>query len=118
MADVALPLTPQVNTVAFGFLGAYFFAINLITRRYARDDLRPKAYSTITVRVIVAVLLGWLIKVVAPAWPQATLLIAAFLIGIVPETFLTFLQEVYRAKWVRLRATAGSAPAAAPAQGR
>jgi hypothetical protein len=25
----------------------------------------------------------------------------AFLIGIVPETFLTFLQEIYRAKWIR-----------------
>ena len=62
----------------FAFLGAYFFAINLILRRYARDDLRPKAYSTITVRVIVAVLLGWLVEVVAPdGWPQAPLLVAA-----------------------------------------
>jgi hypothetical protein len=103
LTDVALSFAPQANTVAFGFLGAYFFAINLILRRYARDDLRPKAYSTITVRVIVAVLLGWLVKVVAPDWPQlgAALLVVAFLIGIVPETFLTFLQEVYRAKWIR-----------------
>ena len=31
----------------------------------------------------------------------AALLVVAFLIGIVPETFLTFLQEVYRAKWIR-----------------
>ncbi len=102
LTDVALSFAPQANTVAFGFLGAYFFAINLILRRYARDDLRPKAYSSITVRVIVAVLLGWLVEVVAPDWPQlgAALLVAAFLIGIVPETFLTFLQEIYRAKWV------------------
>jgi len=103
LTDVALSFAPQANTVAFGFLGAYFFAINLILRRYARDDLRPKAYSTITVRVIVAVLLGWLVKVVAPDWPQtgAALLVVAFLIGIVPETFLTFLQEIYRTKWIR-----------------
>jgi hypothetical protein len=103
LAEVALSFAPQANTVAFGFLGAYFFAINLILRRYARDDLRPKAYSTITVRVIVAVLLGWLVDVVAPDWSQlgAALLVVAFLIGIVPETFLTFLQEVYRAEWVR-----------------
>ena len=103
LTDVALSFAPQANTVAFGFLGAYFFAINLILRRYARDDLRPKAYSTITVRVIVAVLLGWLVKVVAPDWQQigAPLLVVAFLIGIVPETFLTFLQEIYRARWIR-----------------
>jgi hypothetical protein len=105
LADVALSFAPQANTVAFGFLGAYFFAINLILRRYARDDLRPKAYSTIAVRVIVAVLLGWLVKVIAPDWwPQAVLLVAAFLIGIVPETFLTLLQELYRTRWVK-RAT-------------
>jgi hypothetical protein len=102
LTDVALSFAPQANTVAFGFLGAYFFGINLILRRYSRDDLRPKAYSTITVRVIVAVLLGWLVQVVAPDWPQlgAALLVVAFLVGIVPETFLTFLQEVYRTKWV------------------
>jgi hypothetical protein len=81
-------------------LGAYFFAINLILRRCARGDLGPTAYSTIMVRVIVAVLLGWLVKVAAPDWPQAALLVAAFLIGIVSETFLPFLREVYRAKWV------------------
>ena len=56
--------------------------------------------STITVRVIVAVLLGWLVKVAEPDWPQAALLVAAFLIGIVSETFLTSPREVYRAKWV------------------
>ena len=97
--DINRLFTPQENAVSFGFLGAYFFAINLVFRRYARGDLRPKAYSTITVRVIVAVILGWLIQLIQPQ-PIAMALLFAFFVGIVPETFLTFLQEAYRGRQV------------------
>jgi hypothetical protein len=97
--DVANLFIPQPNVVAYGFLGAYFFAINLVLRRYARGDLRPKAYTAITVRVLVVVILGWLVgAIVDQSTPGA--LVAAFLIGIVPETFLTFLREVYNRQFV------------------
>ena len=33
---------PQRSALIFGFLGAYFFALQLIQRGYARGDLRPK----------------------------------------------------------------------------
>ena len=36
--------------IVFAFLGAYFFALNLVFRGYVRGDLRPKTYSQITVR--------------------------------------------------------------------
>ena len=91
--------TPEPNPVAFGFLGAYFFAINLVLRRYARGDLRPKAYSAITVRVLLVIILGWLVTAVVPA-PPPWVLVAAFVIGIVPETFFTFVREVYRGRLV------------------
>jgi hypothetical protein len=97
--QIARMFLPQPNAVAYGFLGAYFFSINLVLRRYARGDLRPKAYSSITVRILVVVILGWLIDttVVEPAeW----VLIVAFFIGIVPETALTFFREVYRGQLV------------------
>ncbi|TDO50671.1 hypothetical protein EV643_104164 [Kribbella sp. VKM Ac-2527] len=94
-AEVAALFVPQQNAVAFGFLGAYFFAINLILRRYARGDLRPKAYTTITVRILVVVILGWLVDAIAPG-QNDWILVVAFLIGIVPETVLTFLREIYR----------------------
>jgi hypothetical protein len=94
-AEVAALFVPQQNAVAFGFLGAYFFAINLILRRYARGDLRPKAYTTITVRILVVVILGWLVDAIAPSQDD-WILVVAFLIGIVPETVLTFLREIYR----------------------
>jgi hypothetical protein len=37
---------PQPSPLSFGFLGAYFFALNMVFRRYVRSDLTPKA-STI-----------------------------------------------------------------------
>jgi hypothetical protein len=97
--DISRLFTPQQNAVSFGFLGAYFFTINLVFRRYARGDLRPKAYSTITVRVIVAVIFGWLIELIQPH-PDPAFLLWAFFVGIVPETFLTLVQEIYRGRFV------------------
>jgi hypothetical protein len=97
--DIARLFVPQRNAVAFGFLGAYFYAINLVLRRYARDDLRSKAYSAITVRILVVVILGWLVDAAIPVSGEPVLVVA-FLVGIVPETFLTFLREVYRGQVV------------------
>jgi hypothetical protein len=97
--NIAQLFVPQRNAVAFGFLGAYFYAINLVLRRYARGDLRPKAYSAITVRILVVVILGWLVDATTPVAGEPVLIVA-FLIGIVPETFLTFLREIYRGRVV------------------
>lgn len=97
--DIARLFVPQRNAVAFGFLGAYFYAINLVLRRYARGDLRPKAYSAITVRIFVVIILGWLVDAATPVSGEPVLIVA-FLIGIVPETFLTFLREIYRGQVV------------------
>ncbi len=87
-------LTPAPTSLAFGFLGAYFFALNLLARRFVRGDLRPKAYATVTVRVIVVLILCWVLDTFAT--PDAWLLVTAFLIGIVPETFFTLVSELRR----------------------
>ena len=56
-------LEPRQTTYVFGFLGAYFFAVNLIARRYVRGDLRPKAYGAITVRMLTVFILSWVLEV-------------------------------------------------------
>lgn len=101
-ATIASYLTPRRATYVFGFLGAYFFSLNLIARRYVRGDLRPKAYGSITVRVLTVLVLSWVIDVAfAPAdWVY----VAAFLIGIVPETFFTLIAEGRRALLGKLSA--------------
>ena len=52
-AGVVASLVPQRTATVFGFLGVYFFSLRLIALRYARGDLKPKAYTNIMVRLFV-----------------------------------------------------------------
>jgi hypothetical protein len=85
---------PQFSVLTFGFLGAYYFALNMIFRRYTRGDLQPKAYSHITVRIIIVVISAWIVEMLLGANSYTYLLV--FLIGIVPDTFFTVLREISR----------------------
>jgi hypothetical protein len=94
------PFDALANPLAFAFLGAYFFAVNMCLRRYSRNDLRPKAYTAITVRVIVVVVLAVLLQSIIEA-PEsiaydATVLPLAFVIGVLPETAMTVLRDNLR----------------------
>lgn len=55
-------LTPQPTAISFAFLGAYFFALNMIFRRYTRGDLTPKAYSNVAVRILSAIIVVWVLS--------------------------------------------------------
>jgi hypothetical protein len=81
---------PRLTAVSFAFLGSYFFGLNAILRGYLRRDLRPKTYSTFTVRVIVVVVLAWVIELI---WKDETLFVLAFLAGIIPDTALVLIKE-------------------------
>ncbi len=86
---------PERNAVAYAFLGAYFFTVQTVLRSYMRADLRPKAYSQITARVLIVVLLASLIEVTAVA-DNAMILALAFFAGVVPDTVLQWLWEKVR----------------------
>ncbi|WP_250035275.1 hypothetical protein [Paractinoplanes maris] len=87
-------LDPQQSTVSFAFLGAYFFALQLVWQGYVRADLRPKTYTTIAVRVLVVVIVAWLIDATTDAGgtPEALYLLA-FTAGFVPDRVLHLLWE-------------------------
>jgi hypothetical protein len=86
---------PQRTAVIFGFLGVYFFGLNTISHRYVRADLKPKAYSSITVRVFIVVILAWVIGLpVKDENPYELMLV--FVIGIFPESGLTLIRESIR----------------------
>ncbi|OWY80803.1 hypothetical protein [Rhodococcus sp. BUPNP1] len=92
--------TALADPLAFAFLGAYFFSLNTCLRRYSRNDLRPKAYSAITVRVITVVILACLLQAVVES-PEsrvydATVLPLAFVIGVLPETAMVLLRDTLR----------------------
>ena len=91
---------PQQALPAFGFLGAYFFAVFAISRRYTRGDLQPKTYSHVVARMLIVTIAAWVLDAVLPAngpWRDAALVLV-FLIGVAPDTFYTVLGEFLRLK--------------------
>ncbi len=97
-------LSPQMSLISFAFLGAYFFALNLLFKRYSRGDLSPKAYSHISIRIISAIILVWVIGVVindsSMEITKASFIVLAFGIGLIPETGITFLKTLMENKRV------------------
>jgi hypothetical protein len=89
-APVADALPRLVDALRFGFLGAYFFLLSLLIRRYFQNDLRPGAYLAGVVRIVtVLVLVAGVDQVFAlsevPAdRPYAPENAVAFLVGVFP----------------------------------
>ena len=81
------------SILTFGFLGAYFFTINLVYRRYVRADLTPKTYAYITMRLITTFVLVWAVSLLPFTTGMAGLSAIAFTIGIFPESALTLIQD-------------------------
>ena len=99
--DTSSLLTPSADVVSYAFLGSYFFALNMLFRRYTRSDLSPKAYTHICVRTVTAIVVAWAVSTAPflqndsgkPTW---IMLFLAFMIGIVPETGTAVIQDVLR----------------------
>lgn len=84
-----------------GILGAYFFSINMIFRRYVRADLTPKTYAYITVRLLITIVLVWAVSTLPDLFGdgslvQSGILAVAFIIGIFPDTGLAMIKSFVR----------------------
>jgi tetratricopeptide (TPR) repeat protein len=90
-------LLPQPTALVFGFLGVYFYSLRLIAIRYARGDLKPKAYTHIMVRIFVVAVLSWVLDAIFQG-ESTVKLVLAFLFGITPDEFSTWLKEAFRGK--------------------
>jgi hypothetical protein len=90
-------ITPWQSATAFAFLGAYVFVLQAALRAYLRGDLRPKFYSYAALRVIVAVVFAWVLDVLIDS-DGAALLVPAFVVGLVPDTFLHRLRQYMRTR--------------------
>ena len=55
-------LAPDATPANFAFLGAYFFSLQTLFRRYVRRDLRPSAYVAVSLRIIIAFILTWVVE--------------------------------------------------------
>lgn len=91
---------PVTTPFTFGFLGAYFFTINMIYRRYVRADLTTKTYAYITMRLLVTLVLVWTISTLpqfqAGSAFETGVYIVAFIIGVFPETGMALIQDQFK----------------------
>ncbi len=89
-------LYPRLSPISAAFLGAYFFCLQSLFRRYVRRDLGPSAYVGVALRIILAIVGIWIIEEVWTLVPwvgsAATaggandgLIAAGFVIGVFPR---------------------------------
>jgi hypothetical protein len=89
-----LPAIPE-ESIAFAFLGAYFFALQMFVRRFFQNDLKATAYVNATMRIIIVVLLVWVLDPVLPeSMGQAERSAVAFVIGVFPTIGWQALQSL------------------------
>ena len=95
-------LLPNIAPVQFAFLGAYFFSIQMLFRRYIREDLGASAYVSVSLRIILAVVSVWIAQIIAPTIGidfvdsngeyADKYLILAFAIGVFPKILMQLLK--------------------------
>ena len=90
-------LDPEQTPVRFAFLGAYFFSVQMLFRRFVRRDLRASAYVGVSLRIVLAVIATW-VAVLALS-DQATpdqLALLGFVIGVFPRTVWQVVQAALK----------------------
>lgn len=95
-AIVMTPVEPWA-TLQFGFLGAYVFSVSMLIRRFYQSDLRPSAYATVVLRIIVVlvilVVLHQLFSTIQGTISLALQYVTAFVVGFFPLVGLQALQR-------------------------
>jgi hypothetical protein len=80
-------LTPTLEPITLAFIGAYFFSLQVLFRRYALKDLRGSAYISVSMRIILAIIGVWVLTVVNDRLgllSEGMLFTVAFAIGVFP----------------------------------
>lgn len=81
----------------YGFLGAYLFVLSMLVRRFFQSDLKPSAYASGVLRIIVVLFVVAILFHLMPELTPAGLgteLAAAFLVGFFPLIGLQLIRRV------------------------
>ena len=81
------------DVLKFGFLGAYSFIIQMLIRRFFQSDLRPSAYATAMLRIVVVLILVAALHQVMHNASLRTEAAVAFVIGFFPLVGMQALQR-------------------------
>jgi hypothetical protein len=96
----------NAHPVVFGFLGAFFFSLQTLLRRYFTADLKASVFMHIAVRTCLVMILVLVLSTVWEAiaepgdneyWGKPALLAICFLSGIIPDIALDLIQRAGRA---------------------
>lgn len=85
---------PKQTPINFAFLGAYFFSIQMLFRRYVRRDLRASAYVSVSLRIILAIIGIWAVETLLPS-DFEYLVVLGFVIGVFPQTAWHLIQGFF-----------------------
>jgi len=91
-----VPHVPM-ETLRFAFLGAYFYILQMVIRRYFQSDLKPNAYVHATMRILVSMTLAWTVDLLMTGQSQPTRSAIAFVIGVFPLAGWQMLQALVAA---------------------
>lgn len=95
------PAVP-IEELRFAFLGAYFYVLQMLVRRFYANDLKASAYVNATVRIVIVLLLTWILGAIWTA--ERTLgwrLGVAFTIGVLPDVGWQLLQRAIKVPLAR-----------------
>jgi hypothetical protein len=85
------------ETFRFGFLGAYFYVLQMLVRRYFQNDLKTSAYVNATMRIIVVVLLIWVLDMwLGENASPGQRSVIAFVVGVFPQVGWQALQALIK----------------------
>ena len=94
------PLEIVEQPLTYAFLGAYFFSLQMLFRRYVRRDLRGSAYVAVAMRIILAVIGTGVaveaVRLLNPGVTDRSLLIVGFTIGVFPKVAWQVVQTAFR----------------------
>jgi hypothetical protein len=83
-----LPLSGRpklpIEALEYGFIGAYWFILQDVIRRYFRDDLKTAAYVSASARIILVVIVVTMVSLASTS-ASTQLNVLAFFIGIFPQ---------------------------------
>ena len=97
--SVAFNVNP--DPIIYAFLGAYFFSLQMLFRRFVSEDLRKTAYLAVSLRIVLAVIGTWAaITAMKGIWAgvgKDWLLVVGFVIGVFPRIAWQFIQGAWKA---------------------
>lgn len=90
---------PTGSPVTLAFLGAYFFSLQMLFRRYVLKDLHGSAYVAVAMRIILAVIAVWVLVVVNDTvllLSDGQLLVVGFVLGVFPRVVWQIIQSIFK----------------------